>query len=63
MHCKIDNNMRNVFVKPILIASLILLKPGIDFAQSKNENSDFKTWPKGTSPHEIGIRVAERFRF
>ena len=27
----------------------------------KNESSDLKTWPKGTSPQEIGIRVAERF--
>ena len=53
--------MRNIFVKPILIASLILLKPGIDFAQTKNKNSDLKTWPKGASPQEIGIRVAERF--
>lgn len=61
MHYKIDCDMRNIFVKPVLIASLVLLKPGIDFAQSKNESSDLKKWPKGTSPQEIGIRVAERF--
>ena len=58
---KIDCNLRGIFLKPILIMSFVLLRPGIDFAQSKNESSDLKTWPKGTSPQEIGIRVAERF--
>jgi hypothetical protein len=23
--------------------------------------SDFKSWPRGTSPREVGKRVAERF--
>jgi len=32
-----------------------------DAQSSKKENSDLKNWPKGSSPQEIGIRVAERF--
>lgn len=30
-------------------------------ANGQNKISDFKNWPKGTSPEEIGLRVANRF--
>ena len=40
--CKTEYNMRRVFLKPLLITSFVLLKPGVDFAQSKNESPDFK---------------------
>jgi hypothetical protein len=30
-------------------------------AQTKNEIADFKNWPKGSSPEEIGKRVADHF--
>ena len=31
------------------------------FAPKALAQSDFKSWPKGSSPREIGKRVAERF--
>src|SRR4051812_24193130 len=31
------------------------------FAPKAAAQSDFKSWPKGSSPREIGKRVAERF--
>ena len=53
--------MKSIFLKPaLLITTLFLLKPGVDFAQTKN-SSELKDWPKGTSPKEIGLRVAELF--
>jgi len=53
--------MKRIFLKPaLLITTLFLLKPGVDFAQTKN-SSELKDWPKGTSPKEIGLRVAELF--
>lgn len=38
-----------------------LLFPCIIDAQAKTEIAEFKSWPKGTSPKEIGVRVANRF--
>ena len=39
----------------------ILLLPASICSQTTNVNSDLKTWPKGSSPREIGKRVAEHF--
>lgn len=40
-----------------VVVALLVSSPYITFAQS----ADLKNWPKGSSPKEIGIRVAERF--
>jgi unsaturated rhamnogalacturonyl hydrolase len=54
--------MRKILHNTLLLClSFFLLKPCVGVAQTKNGNSDFKNWPKGTSPREIGIRVAEHF--
>jgi unsaturated rhamnogalacturonyl hydrolase len=42
-------------------ATFFLLLPCIIHAQAKTEIAEFKSWPKGTSPKEIGVRVANRF--
>ncbi len=42
------------------IVGLMSISPG-NAQSSKKENADLKSWPKGTSPQEIGIRVAELF--
>ena len=52
--------MKNIFVKYLLIVIAVLIS-GIADAQTTNEISDFKNWPKGTSPEEIGKRVADHF--
>jgi len=40
-----------------IVIALLMSSPYITFAQS----ADLKNWPKGSSPQEVGIRVAERF--
>jgi unsaturated rhamnogalacturonyl hydrolase len=42
-------------------ATFFLLLPCIIHAQAKTEIAEFKSWPKGTSPKEIGVRIANRF--
>jgi unsaturated rhamnogalacturonyl hydrolase len=42
-------------------ATIILLLPCIIHAQTKTEVAEFKNWPAGTSPKEIGKRVADHF--
>lgn len=42
------------------VVGLISVLPG-NAQSSKKENTDLKNWPKGASPQEIGIRVAELF--
>lgn len=49
------------FRKPIVAIVSVLIVGMNAGAQTKQKNSDFKNWPKGTSPQEIGKRVAERF--
>jgi unsaturated rhamnogalacturonyl hydrolase len=41
--------------------TIFLLLPCIIHAQAKTEIAEFNSWPKGTSPKEIGVRVANRF--
>ena len=50
-------------VESLLLVNVVgLMSINLCNAQSsKKENSDLKNWPKGSSPQEIGIRVAERF--
>jgi unsaturated rhamnogalacturonyl hydrolase len=45
----------------LLSATTILLLPCIIYAQTKTGIAEFKNWPKGTSPNEIGKRVADHF--
>ena len=52
-------------MKHILVACLFitafLLNSFVSNAQSSKEIAEFKNWPDGTSPVEIGKRVADRF--
>lgn len=40
---------------------LIFLSPILTFAQSKTDIKEFKNWPKGSSPQEIGKRVSDHY--
>ena len=54
--------MKNVFVKFLLaIVPVLFIMPAILYAQSTKENSDLKSFPAGTSPKEIGNRIAQHF--
>lgn len=54
--------MKHVNVKCLLLLiSVFLLKQDMAYSQSKNEISEFKNWPNGSSPQEIGKRVADHF--
>src|SRR4030095_6256912 len=53
--------MKNVNVKLLLLISVFLMKQDIAYSQTKNEIAEFKNWPKGSSPNEIGKRVADHF--
>jgi len=44
-----------------LICVVVFLYPYNDFGQKVKENSDLKHWPAGSSPQEIGKRVAEHY--
>ena len=47
-----------------LALSLVLLLSGSIFihGQKPADNGDLKHWPKGSSPQEVGKRIAERER-
>jgi Predicted unsaturated glucuronyl hydrolase involved in regulation of bacterial surface properties, and related proteins len=51
----------NSILRLIFICAIVLLYPYKDFGQKVKENSDLKHWPDGSSPQEIGKRVAEHF--
>ena len=53
--------MKNVRIKCLLLICVFILKHDIVDAQTKNEIAEFKSWPKGSSPKEIGKRVADHF--
>jgi rhamnogalacturonyl hydrolase YesR len=52
--------MKKLFSYATILITLLLLPASI-CSQTKNVNSDLKNWPKGSSPREIGKRVAEHF--
>jgi unsaturated rhamnogalacturonyl hydrolase len=45
----------------LLVAGIAQLQPAICEAQSKKAADNFSKWPAGTSPREVGKRVAEHF--
>jgi unsaturated rhamnogalacturonyl hydrolase len=45
----------------LLVAGIAQLQPAICEAQSKKGADNFSKWPAGTSPKEVGKRVAEHF--
>jgi rhamnogalacturonyl hydrolase YesR len=51
----------NSILRLMFICAIVLLYPNKDFGQKVKENSDLKHWPAGSSPQEIGKRVAEHF--
>jgi rhamnogalacturonyl hydrolase YesR len=51
----------NTVFKVTLIGVLILILPLQSYGQKVKENSDLKHWPEGSSPAEVGKRVAEHF--
>jgi unsaturated rhamnogalacturonyl hydrolase len=52
--------MKNVFKRILQATIAVFLSVAVN-AQTKNEIADFNNWPKGTSPKEIGKRVADKF--
>src|SRR5882672_3460690 len=54
--------MKKVFTYSILAILVVLINMNFLMAQSSQiEKEDLRHWPKGTSPQEIGKRVAEHF--
>jgi unsaturated rhamnogalacturonyl hydrolase len=54
--------MINIKIKQGLIFTVLSFTLSAELsAQNKQSITEFKTWPKGSSPQEIGKRVAERF--
>ena len=51
----------NSILRLTLICVVVFLYPYNDFGQKVKENSDLKHWPAGSSPQEIGKRVAEHY--
>ena len=51
----------NSVLRLTFICVVVFIFPYKDFGQKVKENSDLKHWPAGTSPQEIGKRVAEHF--
>jgi unsaturated rhamnogalacturonyl hydrolase len=45
----------------LLLLAISVWQINICEAQSKKESADLKNWPKGTSPKEVGKRVADHF--
>lgn len=52
--------MKNLFQSAIVLLTMLLLPASI-CSQTIKVNSDLKHWPKGSSPQEIGKRIAEHF--
>jgi unsaturated rhamnogalacturonyl hydrolase len=52
--------MKKLFIS-IFVIIVILVLPLSIFSQPVKENSDLKHWPKGSSPKEIGKRIADHF--
>lgn len=44
-----------------MLIAFVFFISNVAEAQTKNEIADLKTWPKGSSPEEIGKRVADHF--
>ena len=53
--------MRTLMRKPIIFATICVISMAAIFAQTAQAQGNFDSWPKGSSPKEIGKRVAERF--
>src|SRR5687768_13655654 len=51
--------MNKLILQSLLV--FFLLTAGTGYAQTENESSNLKDFPKGSSPKEIGIRVANLF--
>src|SRR5688500_18142858 len=52
--------MKYIFITCFSITAFLFISIVAD-AQSSNEIAEFKNWPEGSSPIEIGKRVADRF--
>ena len=52
--------MKKIFLQSTVLFFMLLIT-GIGYAQTKKESSNLKDFPKGTSPKEIGDRIAKKF--
>jgi unsaturated rhamnogalacturonyl hydrolase len=52
--------MKKVVYSVMIVASVIQMKTAVSYAQSK-ENADLKSFPKGSTPQEVGKRIAEHY--
>ena len=53
--------MERIGLKKIIVGLVIVLLPVLTIAQSKTNIKEFKNWPKGSSPQEIGKRVSDHY--
>lgn len=53
--------MKQVGLEKIIAGVVIVLLPVLTIAQSKANIKEFKNWPKGSSPQEIGKRVSDHY--
>jgi unsaturated rhamnogalacturonyl hydrolase len=52
--------MKYIFTRCLSTTTFVFISV-LSHAQSSNEITEFKNWPKGSSPNEIGKRVADHF--
>jgi rhamnogalacturonyl hydrolase YesR len=52
--------MKNL-IQSVLVLLTIIMLPSSICSQTTKDNSDLNHWPKGSSPEEIGKRVAEHY--
>lgn len=53
--------MKHIALKKIMAGLVIVSLPVLTIAQSKTNIKEFKNWPKGSSPQEIGKRVSDHY--
>lgn len=53
--------MKKIFYCTLAVSSIIYLNGVTGYAQSKKDGADLKNFPKGSTPKEVGKRIAEHF--
>lgn len=53
--------MKHINLKKIITGLIFFLLPVLTIAQSKTNIKEFKNWPNGSSPQEIGKRISDHY--
>lgn len=53
--------MKRIDLKRIITGLVVFLLPVLTIAQPKTKIKEFKDWPKGSSPQEIGKRLSDHY--